>query len=94
MAARNAFSTRRCSAGSAVCRGAPSATARRAREASCRAAGTDVPSADAISSNGTANASCSTNATRCSGLSRSSTTSSAVPTSSLRVGRLGGVGRR
>ena len=75
-----------------MCRGAPSATARRAREASCRAAGTDVPSADAISSNGTANASCSTNATRCSGLSRSITNSSAVPTSSLRAAVSAGSG--
>ena len=40
------------------------ATARRAREANCRAAASLTPSTAAISANGTANPSCSTNATR------------------------------
>ena len=57
-------------------------TRRRARLASCRAAVGERPTIGAISSNGTANMSCSTNASRSAGASVSSTTSSARPTES------------
>ena len=68
-------------------------TRRRARLASWRAASGERPTIGAISSNGTANMSCSTKASRSAGASVSSTTSSA---SADRVGqqRLAARGRR
>ena len=62
--------------------GASPCTRRRARLASWRAAVGVRPTIGAISSNGTANMSCSTNARRSAGGSVSSTTSSASPTES------------
>ena len=59
-------------------------TRRRARLASCRVAAGERSTIGAISSNGTANMSCRTNASRSAGASVSSTTSSASPT---RVGQ-------
>ena len=58
-------------------------TRRRARLASCRAACGDRSTIGAISSNGMANMSCSTNESRSGGVSVSSTTSSARPTESV-----------
>ena len=63
-----------------VRRGRRSRTRRRARLASWRVACGERSTIAAISSNGTANMSCSTNASRSAGLSVSSTTCSAIPT--------------
>ncbi len=60
----------------------PARTWRRARLASWRVASGERSTIAAISSNGTANMSCSTNASRSAGLSVSSTTCSAIPTES------------
>ena len=55
-----------------------------------RAASGERPRISLISSKGTANTSCSTNATRSAGVSRSSTTRSALPTDSARSASLAG----
>ncbi len=65
--------------------GGAEATVRRAREAACRAAAGVTASIAAISPKGTPNPSCSTNATRCSGVRVSSTISAASRLSSSRT---------
>ena len=79
--------------GGSSCPAAPR-TRRLARLASCRAASDERPVIPAISSNGTPNMSCSTNATRSAGASRSSTTSSASPTESASTASCSGRRRR
>ena len=81
-AARNASTTSRWAARSASGAGVAPCTRRRARLASWRAASGERSTIGAISSNGTANMSCRTNASRSAGVSVSSTTSSARPTES------------
>jgi len=81
-AARKASTTSRWRVRSASGTVATPCTRRRARLASCLAAPGERPTTAASSSNGTANMSCSTNATRSAGASVSSTTSSARPTES------------
>ena len=80
-AARNASTTVRCRLTSVSGTGA-ACTRRRARLASWRVASGDRSTIGAISSNGTANMSWSTNASRSAGGSLSSTTSRARPTAS------------
>jgi hypothetical protein len=62
-----------------------SATTRRARAACWRAVASVQPNTSAIAANGMSSASCSTNATRWGGLSRSSTTIAAMRTDSSRT---------
>ena len=82
-AARNASTTAHWPSRSVSGTGAPR-TRRRARLASCRAAAVDRPTIGAISSNGNANTSCRTNATRSAGVRASRTARSARPSESPR----------
>ncbi len=75
----------RCSSMSASAGGSESAAARRPRDACWRAVASGTPRISPISANGTENASCSTKATRCSGVSLSSTTMAASRTCSSRT---------
>jgi predicted enzyme related to lactoylglutathione lyase len=83
-AARKAATTSRCreTSGRIGSPGPACWIRRRARLASCRVAVGESSTIGAISSNGTANMSCSTNASRSAGVSVSSTTSKARPTES------------
>ena len=81
-AARKASTTSRCASRSASGTVCSAWTRRRARLASWRAASGERSMIEAISSKGTANMSCSTNANRSAGLSVSRTTSKARPTES------------
>ena len=81
-ASRNASTRSFCRARSAGGALGSACTRRRARLASCRVAAALRPTIGAISSNGTANMSCSTNASRSAGARVSSTTSNASPTES------------
>src|SRR5262249_18872792 len=81
-AAKNASTTARWRDRSASGTFAP-CTRRRARLATCRAVVGERPTMAAISSKGTANMSCSTNASRSAGASVSKTTSSAHPSHPL-----------
>ena len=82
-AARNASTTAHWPSRSASGTGAPW-TRRRPRLASCRVAADDRPTIGAMSSNGIANTSCRTNATRSAGERDSRTASSARPIESPR----------
>ena len=81
-ALRNSTTTRRLVLNSAAGTTGWLRTRRRARLASCLAVSGVRPTTGAISSKGTSNTSCSTNATRSAGVSFSSTTNNARPTES------------
>ena len=91
-AARNASTTARCPASRRPASTGAPCTRRRARLASCRAAVGVASTIGAISSNGTANTSCSTKARRSAGVSVSRTTSSASPTESASSASCSGSG--
>ncbi|ETK34598.1 hypothetical protein MPTA5024_18555 [Microbispora sp. ATCC PTA-5024] len=88
---RKAWTTSRCSRPAAAGRSVV-CTFLRARLASIFVASVDLPRILPISSNGTANRSCSTNASRSLGLSDSRTTRSASPTESASATSSSGTG--